>query len=88
MISPRKGVFSFTLVLDAGAIRNPAALPRIFSWRILMIYLLDRLAREESEADREQFVRGVLGLDKFHASSMVAGWIAGSLTAKTIARRK
>jgi hypothetical protein len=53
-----------------------------------MIYLLDRLAREESEADREQFVRGVLGLDKFHASSMVAGWIAGSLTAKTIARRK
>jgi len=53
-----------------------------------MIYLLDRLAREESDADREQFVRGVLGLDKFHAGSMVAGWIAGSLTAKVIAGRK
>lgn len=53
-----------------------------------MIYLLDRLAREESEADREQFVRGVLGLDKFHAGSMVAGWIAGSLTARVIAGRK
>ena len=53
-----------------------------------MIYLLDRLAREESEADREQFVRGVLGLDKFHAGSMVAGWIAGSLTSKVIAGRK
>ena len=53
-----------------------------------MISFLDRMARAETEADREQFVRGVLGLDKFHAGSMVAGWIAGSLTAKVIAGRK
>ena len=53
-----------------------------------MIYLLDRMARAETEADKEQFVRGVLGLDKFHAGSMVAGWIAGSLIAKAIVDRK
>ena len=76
------------ITIDAGVIRNPAAWPRIFFWRILMIYLLDRLAREESEADREQFVRGVLGLDKFHAGSMVAGWIAGSLISKAVVGRK
>jgi hypothetical protein len=88
MISPRKGAFSFTLVLDAGEIRTLQLYPASSLEEILMIYLLDRLAREESEADREQFVRGVLGLDKFHAGSMVAGWIAGSLTAKVIAGRK
>ncbi len=88
MISPRKGAFSFTLVLDARAIWTLQLYPASSLEEILMIYLLDRLAREESEADREQFVRGVLGLDKFHASSMVAGWIAGSLTAKVIAGRK
>jgi hypothetical protein len=88
MISPRKGAFSFTLVLDAGVIRTLQLDPASSLEEILMIYLLDRLAREESEADREQFVRGVLGLDKFHAGSMVAGWIAGSLTAKVIAGRK
>jgi len=88
MISPRKGAFSFTLVLDARAIWTLQLDPASSLEEILMIYLLDRLAREESEADREQFVRGVLGLDKFHASSMVAGWIAGSLTAKVIAGRK
>jgi len=53
-----------------------------------MIYLLDRMARAETEADKEQFVRGVLGLDKFHAGSMVAGWIAGSLISKAIVGRK
>jgi hypothetical protein len=53
-----------------------------------MITLLDRIARAETEADREQFVRGVLGLDKFHAGSMVAGWIAGSLIAKAVTGRK
>ncbi len=55
---------------------------------VFMIYLLDRMARAETEADKEQFVRGVLGLDKFHAGSMVAGWIAGSLIAKAIVDRK
>ena len=53
-----------------------------------MIYLLDRMARAETEADKEQFVRGVLGLYKFHAGSMVAGWIAGSLISKAIVGRK
>jgi hypothetical protein len=53
-----------------------------------MIYLLDRMARAETEADKEQFVRGVLGLDKFHAGSMVTGWIAGSLISKAIVGRK
>jgi hypothetical protein len=52
-----------------------------------MISLLDRMARAETEADREQFVRGVLGLDKFHASSIVAGWIAGSLISKAVGRK-
>jgi hypothetical protein len=36
----------------------------------MAIYLIDRLA---------QFLRGALGLDKFHAGSLVAGWMAGSL---------
>ena len=48
----------------------------------MAIYLIDRLARLETEADREQFLRGALGLDKFHAGSLVAGWLAGSLITK------
>jgi hypothetical protein len=54
----------------------------------IMISFLDRMARAETEADREQFVRGVLGLDKFHAGAMVAGWMAGSLVTKIIPGRK
>jgi hypothetical protein len=53
-----------------------------------MISFLDRMARAETEADREQFVRGVLGLDKFHAGAMVSGWMAGSLVTKIISGRK
>jgi hypothetical protein len=61
--------------------------PALLPLEVLMIPLLDRMARAETEADREQFVRGVLGLDKFHAGSMVAGWIAGSLISKAVGRK-
>lgn len=53
-----------------------------------MITMLDRIARAETEADREQFVRGVLGTDKYHAGSIVTGWIAGSLITKAITGSK
>ena len=54
----------------------------------MAIYLIDRLTRLENEADREQFLRGVLGVDKFNAKSFAGGLIAGGLAAKIITRSK
>lgn len=53
-----------------------------------MITLLDRIARAETEADREQFVRGVLGTDKYHAGAIVVGWVAGNLLTKAVTGNK
>jgi len=54
-----------------------------------MITLLDRLNRAESEADREQFLRGVLGLDKkVRPGAFIVGWLSASLISKTVTERK
>jgi len=75
---------------QSGTLQLYSLPPRLFLEEPRMISFLDRLARAETEADREQFVRGFLGVDKFHAksSSIVSGWIAGSLITKIVTDRK
>lgn len=82
------GAFSFILGLRRGNPEPCCFTLRLLSGGTLMISLLDRIARAETEADREQFVRGVLGVDKFRPGSFVAGWLAGSLITKIVTESK
>jgi hypothetical protein len=51
-----------------------------------MIYIANRLAREETDADKTEFIRGVVGLDKTHkgAKQAAVGFVAGYLLAKKL----
>jgi hypothetical protein len=53
-----------------------------------MISLLDRIARAETQKEREQFVRGILGVDNFRPGAFVVGWLSGSLVTKIVTERK
>lgn len=45
-----------------------------------MKYIIDKLSDPtKSEADKREFTRGVLGMDKFNAVSYASGWVAGWL---------
>jgi hypothetical protein len=49
-----------------------------------MIYIAQRLLRAETEADKEEFVRGLAGLDraagnKKIAAGLITGYILGKL---------
>jgi len=48
-----------------------------------MLYLAERLARQETEADRQEFLKGVLGVNRVNVQSFAAGWISGSLLRKS-----
>jgi hypothetical protein len=47
-----------------------------------MLYLANRLARMESEADRREFVAGLVGSDKVNLKSLAVGFVSTSLLLK------
>lgn len=50
-----------------------------------MIYLANRLLREETDADKIEFVRGLAGLDKDAGKKkVIAGIVAGYLISKAL----
>jgi hypothetical protein len=49
-----------------------------------MIFLVNRLNRAETEADKEEFVRGIVGLNKGGERKAAAGFIAGYLLSKAL----
>jgi hypothetical protein len=53
-----------------------------------MIFLAQRLLRAETDADKKEFVRGVVGLDKANAErKIVGGLITGYLLASWLKNR-
>ena len=53
-----------------------------------MIFLAQRLLRAETDADKKEFVRGVVGLDKANAERKIAGGlITGWLLASWLKNR-
>ena len=46
--------------------------------------LVNRLNRAETEADKEEFVRGIVGLNKGGERKAAAGFIAGYLLSKAL----
>ena len=52
-----------------------------------MIFLAQRLDREETVADKEEFVRGVVGLDKYGPiKNLGGGFAAGAILANWLFR--
>jgi hypothetical protein len=49
-----------------------------------MIFLVNRLNRAETDADKEEFVRGVVGLKKGGEKKAAVGFIAGYLVSKAL----
>jgi len=47
-----------------------------------MLYLAERLARQETEADRREFLEGVMGIDRINLKSLAAGWLSATLLLK------
>jgi len=47
-----------------------------------MLSLSERLARQETEADRREFLRGIVGIDHINIVSLAAGWLSASLLLK------
>ena len=59
--------------------------PCTFRWRILMIYLAKKLAAQETDADRIEFVRGAANLNaKSAEKKIIFGAITGLLLAKVL----
>lgn len=52
-----------------------------------MIYLAKRLAREETDADKQEFVRGVVNLNPNGEKKVVGGLITGYLLATWLRNR-
>ena len=52
-----------------------------------MIYLAKRLAQQETDADREEFIRGVAGLDKNGTKKVVGGLVTGYMLANWLKNR-
>jgi hypothetical protein len=46
-----------------------------------MKHIIDGLTDQKSQADKREFMSGVLGREKFRASSFAGGFIAGYLLA-------
>jgi hypothetical protein len=55
-----------------------------YSYGGIMIFLANKLLRQETEADRNEFVRGLAGLDKNGGKKALAGLVAGYLISKAI----
>jgi hypothetical protein len=52
-----------------------------------MINLANRLAREETDADKQEFVRGVASLNQNGEKKLVIGFAAGYLLSKWLRNR-
>ena len=52
-----------------------------------MIYLAQRLAREETDADKQEFIRGAVGLNQGGEKKVLAGFVAGYLLSNWIRNR-
>jgi len=51
-----------------------------------MINLTNRILREETDADKVEFVRGVSNLDKNGGKKVVGGLVAGYIIAKWLTK--
>lgn len=47
-----------------------------------MIYLAQRLLRQETDADKQEFIRGVSNLNKDGGKRVIAGLVTGYIIAK------
>jgi hypothetical protein len=52
-----------------------------------MINLATRLAREETDADKQEFVRGLSSLDQNGGKKIIVGLAAGFLLSKWLSNR-
>ena len=52
-----------------------------------MIHLVKRLTEQETDADKEEFVRGVVSLDKNGNHKVAGGLVAGFMLAKWLRNR-
>jgi hypothetical protein len=67
---------------DAREIWNPACNTLRLPLEELMIYLAQRLLREETDADKQEFVRGVANLNKDGGKRIIAGLVTGYIISK------
>jgi len=52
-----------------------------------MIYLAKRLGREETDADKEEFIRGAVGLNRNGEKQAAVGFVAGYLLTSWLRNR-
>lgn len=52
-----------------------------------MKYVVDRLSQAKSEADRQEFLRGLLGQDKPRAGLFVASVVSGYLLTRAVRKK-
>jgi hypothetical protein len=70
------------IATNAREIWNPACNTPAPSYGGLMINLATRLAREETDADKQEFVRGLASLNQNGSKKIVVGFAAGFLLSK------
>jgi hypothetical protein len=58
-----------------------------FLWRNEMIYLAKRLSEQETDADKQEFVRGIVNLDKNGGRKVVGGVVVGYMLSKWLQNR-
>jgi|FreactcultureFD7_1027221.scaffolds.fasta_scaffold08742_4 hypothetical protein len=70
---------------DAREIWNPACCTPAYSYGGIMIALVNRLNRYETDADKEEFVKGAVGLTPAKGKkAAVVGFAAGYLLSKKL----
>jgi hypothetical protein len=52
----------------------------------LMIYLAQRLLRQETDADKQEFIRGVSNLNNDGGKKIIAGLVAGYIIASWLGK--
>lgn len=52
-----------------------------------MIYLAKRLSEQETDADKQEFVRGIVNLDKNGGRKVVGGVVVGYMLSKWLQNR-
>lgn len=52
-----------------------------------MIYLAQRLMREETDADKQEFIRGAVGLNQHGERKVLASFVAGYLLSNWLRKR-
>jgi hypothetical protein len=74
------------IAINAGEIRNPACNNLRLPMEELMIYLAQRLLRQETDADKQEFIRGVSNLNKDGGKKVIAGLVAGYIIANWLGK--